>query len=120
MEQNSQNLEYVQVLTSKLINSGYKLKFAERTSYKDIDIDNEKYGASRYFANVFKEEIVDFLKTIKCSLFNINFNVNNIIDFIEDQNTLNVGKWDVVFEGGNSPDSYPIEGLEKIKCVSRY
>lgn len=75
VEQNSQNLESVQVLTSKLINSGYKLKFAERTSYKDIDIDNEKYGASRYFANVSKEEIVDFLKTIKCSLVNINFNV---------------------------------------------
>lgn len=120
VKQNSQNLENVQVFTSKLINSGCKLKFAERTRYKDVDIDNEKYGASRYFANVSKEEIVDFLKTIKCSLVNINFNVSNIIDFIEDQNTLNVDKWDVVFEGGDSHENYPIDGLEKIKCVSRY
>ena len=120
VEQNSQNLENVQVLTSKLIVSGYKLKFAERTRYKDIDIDNEKYGVSRYFANVPKEEIVSFLRMVKCSLVNINFNVSNIIDFIEDKNTINVDKWDVVFEGGESHENYPIDGLEKIKCVSRY
>lgn len=120
VKQNSQNLENVQNLTSKLLEDGFKLKFAERTKYKDKDIENEKYGASRYFSDVPKQIIVDFLKTINCSLVNMNFNVNNILDFVEDENTLNVENWDVVFEGGDSKENYPIEGLEKIKCVSRY
>lgn len=120
VKQNSQNLENVQFLTSKLIAKGYKLHFAERTKYDDVNIDDEKYGVSRYFANIHKEDVVDFLKTIKCSLVNMNFNVDNILDFVEDKETLNIDKWDIVFEGGDSKENYPIDGLEKIKCVSRY
>lgn len=120
VKQNSQNLENVQFLTSKLIDKGYKLHFAERTKYDDVNIDDEKYGVSRYFANIHKEDVVDFLKTIKCSLVNMNFNVDNILDFVEDKETLNIDKWDIVFEGGDSKENYPIDGLEKIKCVSRY
>lgn len=120
VKQNSQNLENVQFLTSKLIAKGYKLHFAERTKYDDVNIDDEKYGVSRYFANIHKKDVVDFLKTIKCSLVNMNFNVDNILDFVEDKETLNIDKWDIVFEGGDSKENYPIDGLEKIKCVSRY
>ena len=120
VKQNSQNLENVQFLPSKLIAKGYKLHFAERTKYDDVNIDDEKYGVSRYFANIHKEDVVDFLKTIKCSLVNMNFNVDNILDFVEDKETLNIDKWDIVFEGGDSKENYPIDGLEKIKCVSRY
>lgn len=120
VKQNSQNLDNVQFLTSKLIAKGYKLHFAERTKYDDVNIDDEKYGVSRYFANIHKEDVIDFLKTIKCSLVNMNFNVDNILDFVEDKETLNIDKWDIVFEGGDSKENYPIDGLEKIKCVSRY
>lgn len=120
VKQNSQNLENVQNLVSKLLEDGFRLKFAERIKYSDKDIDNEQNGASRYFSDVPKQIIVDFLMTINCSLVNMNFNVNNILDFIEDENTLNVENWDIVFEGGDSKENYPIEGLERIKCVSRY
>lgn len=120
VKQNSRNLESVQRITSKLLNGGFKLKFADRTKFVDKDIDNEKNGASRYFSDVPKQSIIDFLKTINCSLVNMNFNVDNIIDFIEDETTLNVDKWDLVFEGGDSKENYPIDGLDKIKCVSRY
>lgn len=120
VKQNSKNLETVQKITSKLLFDGFKLKFADRTKYNDKDVDNEKYGASRYFSDVPKRIVVEFLKTINCSLVNMNFNVDNILDFVEDENTLNVDKWDIVFEGGDSKENYPIDGLDNIKCVSRY
>lgn len=118
--QNVQNLEAVQDFTTSMFAEGRKLKFADRGRFDDKDVNSEKIGASRFFADVPKEKVVDFLKHIRCSLVNMNFNVSNILDFIQDENTENADLWDIVFEGGDSKKNYPIEGLENIKCTTRY
>ncbi|WP_270419150.1 Z1 domain-containing protein [Bacteroides intestinalis] len=117
--QNSGNLDAIQKFVTMMLDKGYKLQFADRGKFDDKDIDKE-IGVSRFFADVPKAFIVELLSHIQCSMVNMNFNVNNILDFVQDENTQNVGLWDVVFEGGDSKENYPIDGLEKIKCVSRY
>lgn len=94
-------------------------RFADVGKYKDEDVYSDEIDASRFFEDVPKDYIVDFLSKIKCSLVNMNFNTDNIIDFIKDNNTLGVDKWDVVFEGGSGDKQYDIDSLSQIKCVSR-
>lgn len=118
--QNTENLNAIQSFTTSMLQHGWSLNFADRWRYNDKDINDPKNGASRFFADVPKEQVVELLKHIQCSLVNMNFNVTNIIDFIQDEETQNVELWDVVFEGGDSNKGYPIEGLEIIKCTTRY
>lgn len=49
----------------------------------------------------------------------MKFNRQNLIDFICDEETKGVDKWDIVFEGGDGQSFYDIPGLEMIRCPRR-
>lgn len=118
INQNRDNWKAVKDFTSQLFKENYDFKFADQKNnvLSDINSESEK---SRYFSDVSREDIISFLSKIKCSLMNMKFNVDNILDFINDLTTRGIEKWDVVFEGGVGTSYYDIPGLEKIKCPSR-
>jgi hypothetical protein len=111
IENNRENWEQVKKLTENLLNRGFTLK--PTGEYKNPD---EK---SQYFSDVPKSTIQEFLSEIKCSLVNMRFNTSQLLDFIGDQETVGLEKWDVVFEGGNGNVYYDIPGLENIRCAKR-
>ena len=117
-EHNKDNWEQVKSLAERLFKDGYKFAFANIEKYKDKDVHSD-IDKSRYFADVPKELIVDFLSNIKSSLVNMKFNRQNLIDFINDEETEGVDKWDIVFEGGDGQSFYDIPGLEMIRCPKR-
>lgn len=114
---NKDNLNAVADFASALFKGGYRFAFADCTG-PEADVNNDS-GASRYFADVPKDMVVDFLGRIKCSLVNMFFNTENIIKFVIDVDSEGLESWDVVFEGGDSDAHYEIPGLEKIKCMTR-
>ena len=118
VEHNKDNWEQVKYFVAHLFQENYKFGFANIDKYKDKDV-NSDIDKSRYFADVPKELVVDFLSNIKCSLVNMKFNRQNLIDFISDEETIGVDKWDIVFEGGDGQSFYDIPGLEKIRCPKR-
>lgn len=117
-EHNKDNLEQVKYFVAHLFEDGYKFSFANITKYKDKDVYSD-IDKSRYFADVPKKLVVDFLTNIKCSLVNMKFNRQNLIDFICDEETVGVDMWDIVFEGGDGQSFYDIPGLEMIRCPKR-
>ena len=50
---------------------------------------------------------------------NPRFDANNIISFLEDEDTEGVDFWDIVFESGKSTTHYDVEGLRQVKCMER-
>jgi hypothetical protein len=110
--QNKENLKVTEALVKGLFDEGYKLKSANLSGER-------RKGSSLYLADVPKATIVGYLSRIKCSLANMYFNIDNLLNFITDPDTLNVEKWDVVFEGGDSDKYYDITGLEGVKCMKR-
>ena len=118
VEHNKDNWKQVKFFVAHLFQENYKFGFANIDKYKDKDV-NSDIDKSRYFADVPKELVVDFLSNIKCSLVNMKFNRQNLIDFISDEETIGVDKWDIVFEGGDGQSFYDIPGLEKIRCPKR-
>lgn len=118
-DHNDKNLAQVKALTESLFSKGYKLAFADIDKHIGEDVNSDS-GGSRYFSNVPKNVIVDFLGKIKCSMRNMSFNVENLVDFITDEATEGLDSWDIVFEGGDSTTyKYDIPGLEKIHCAYR-
>lgn len=117
-EHNKENWQQVKSFTEYLFKEGYKFSFANIDKYKGKDVHSD-IDKSRYFADVPKERVVDFLSNIKCSLVNMKFNRQNLIDFICDEETEGVDKWDIVFEGGDGQSFYDIPGLEMIRCPKR-
>ena len=118
IDQNKSNWKAVKELAARLFDCNYDFRFTDLKKNADSDPHN-KSDKSRYFADVPKDEIVNFLQSIKCSLMNMNFNVANIIDFIKDKETSGLDRWDVVFEGGDGNEHYDIPGLEMIRCAKR-
>lgn len=116
---NKTNLEVANKFAEKLIDSNYSLKFADVEIHKDDDVFDPSIGASRYFADVPKSLVLEFLHDIKVSLVNPNFNVKDLLEFIDDENTKGVDKWDIVFEGGDSDKHLQIDSLNFINCASR-
>ncbi len=118
IEHNKINTQRVQELASHLLSEGYTLSYAD---YKkaDKDVNDTSDGSSRYFSDVPKKVIVEFLHGIKYSMANPRFDTKNIISFLEDEETEGVDLWDVVFESGKSPTHYDVEGLRQIKCMER-
>ncbi|MBO5362401.1 MAG: DEAD/DEAH box helicase family protein [Paludibacteraceae bacterium] len=116
IKQNTQNWEQTRDLVAVLKQGGYPYLYAQ-------DIDNTRRnnyeGKSRVFTNVPKDVVVNYLQNIQCSLANINFNIPNIIEFLQDSETEGMDMWDIVFEGGSSEENYDVPGLEDIKCVDR-
>lgn len=117
-EHNKDNWEQVKSFVAHLFEGGYKFSFANINKYEDKDVYSD-IDKSRYFADVPKELVVDFLANIKSSLVNMKFNRQNLIDFICDEETKGVDKWDIVFEGGDGQSFYDIPGLEMIRCPRR-
>lgn len=118
IEHNKINMQRVQELASELFAQGYSLRF---TDYKKVnkDVNDTSDGSSRYFADVPKEVVVEFLSGIKYSMANPRFDAKNIINFLEDEDTEGVDLWDVVFESGKSTTHYNVKGLRQIKCMER-
>lgn len=118
IEHNKINTQKVQELASKLFAQGYPLKFTDcRKSDKDVKDTSD--GSSRYFADVPKDIVIKFLHSIKYSMANPRFDANNVISFLEDEETEGVDLWDIVFESGKSATYYDVEGLRQIKCMER-
>lgn len=117
--QNRTNLNVISSFANKLKEEGYSFRFADVGRYPQSEILNPNIGTSRYFADVPKDVIVDVLTSIKCSVVNMNFNIPNLLDFIQDQDNVGLEKWDVVFEGGDSKEKYNIPELSTINCVER-
>lgn len=118
IEHNKINTQRVQELASHLLSEGYILRYADFKK-ADKDINDISDGSSRYFADVPKEVIVEFLRGIKYSMANPRFDAKNIISFLEDEETEGVDLWDVVFESGRSSAHYDVEGLRQVKCMER-
>lgn len=117
-KQNKKNWEAVASLTRRLFDSGFTFRFADIRKYDDNNI-KDKNGASRFFENVPKQIVIDFISTIKCSLVNMFFNVENILAFLRDPENAEIENWNIVFVGGESKKYYDIPGLENIQCATR-
>lgn len=118
VEHNRINLEGVRKLTATLFENGYKFQY---TNYKKAtkDVKDLSDGSSRFFSDVPKATLIDFLRGIKCSMANPNFNISNIIDFLSDEKNIGLEEWNIAFSGGDSDCNYPIEGLEMVHCIKR-
>ena len=82
IEHNKVNKQKVRELATSLFEHGFLLKYAD---YKKInkDVNNPSDGSSRYFADVPKSMVIEFLRGIKYSMANPRFDAKNIIDFLE-------------------------------------
>ena len=118
IDHNKTNMQKVKELASNLFANGFTLKYAD---YKKAskDVNDQSDGTSRYFADVPKKMIIEFLRSIKYSMANPRFDAKNIISFLEDEDTEGLNMWDVVFESGKSESHYNIEGLQQVKCMER-
>lgn len=115
---NKTNKQQVQKLASRLLSEGFTLRYTDyRKSNKDVNDTSD--GSSRYFADVPKNIVVEFLRCIKYSMANPRFDAKNIVSFLEDEETKGVDLWDVVFESGKSSTHYDVEGLRQVRCMER-
>jgi hypothetical protein len=119
IEHNRNNLRETKLLVKSLFDAGYKFRFADLINKAQKDVNDVNDGSSRFFENVPKSVVISFIEKIKCSMANGNFNIPNILDFLNNPDNINLDKWDLVIEGGDSKYKVPIEGLENIKCVIR-
>ena len=118
IEHNKINTLKVQELAAKLLSQGYPLKYTDyRKAKKDV-YDNSD-GTSRYYANVPKDLIIEFLGGIKYSMANPRFDAKNIISFLKEEEDEGLNLWDVVFESGVSNTHYDVEGVRQVKCMER-
>ena len=86
IDHNKINTQQVQDLASHLLSQGYPLRFTDyRKANKDANDTSD--GSSRYFADVPKDVVVEFLRGNKYSMANPRFDAKNIISFLEDEET---------------------------------
>lgn len=118
VEHNRVNSQKVKELASQLFAQGYQLRYADfKKASKDVrDVTD---GSSRYFADIPKSIVIDFLRGIKYSMANPRFDAKNIIEFLEDPETEGMELWDIVFESGKADENYDVEGLRMVKCMNR-
>lgn len=118
VEHNKINTQRVQDLATALLTEGYTLKYTDyKKSEKDVTDPND--GSSRYFADVPKDIVIEFLRGIKYSMANPRFDAKNIISFLEDEETEGLDNWDIVFESGKSDAHYDVNGVRQVKCMIR-
>lgn len=115
---NEQNHTLIAEFARILFKGGYRFDFADSRNF-GIPVDTKEKGDSRYFADVPKHLVREFLSKVKCSMANVNFNTKYLIDFLDNNNIKELENWDVVFQGGVASTHYDIEGLESIQCVER-
>ena len=117
-EHNKENWAQVNKLATDLFNAGTKFAFADIAKHRGEDVHSDD-DSSRYFVDVPKDRVINFLQNIKCSLVNMKFNTKNLVDFIGDKESEGLDNWDIVFEGGDGSVYYDIPGLEMIRCAKR-
>lgn len=118
VDHNKINSQRVRELASQLFEQGYSLKY---TDFKKAtkDVSDVTDGSSRYFSDIPKGIVIDFLRGIKYSMANPRFDAKNIIKFLEDPETEGMELWDVVFESGKAEENYDVDGLRMVKCMKR-
>lgn len=119
VEHNTKNLKRVADFVAFLKSSNYEYRFADIERNKNKDVSSPYIHDSRYFADVPKSVIKDFLSKINCSLLNMNFNIENILTFMDNPENTGIEQWNVVFEGGDSAVPCQITGLDNIHCTKR-
>ena len=119
IEHNRNNTEVTQKLIQDLFAAKYEFRYADMVNKVNKDVWDITDDSSRYFADVPKNIIVSFVESLKCSMANGNFNIPNIVNFLNDTENINLENWDVVIAGGDSEDNVKIKGLEQIKCSKR-
>lgn len=118
IDHNKINTLKVRELVASLLSQGYQLKYTDyKKANKDVHDDSD--GSSRYFADVPKNVIIEFLSNIKYSMANPRFDAKNIISFLKDSETEGLDLWDVVFESGKADAHYDINGIRQIRCMER-
>ena len=118
IEHNKVNAQKVKELVASLFSDGYTLRYTDYKKYNK-DVNDASDGSSRYFADVPKSYVIEFLQGIKYSMANPRFDAKNIISFLEDEETVGMELWDIVFESGKASENYDIDGLRSIKCMMR-
>ena len=92
---------------------------ADELSNRELTFNNFKTNSSVLVSDVPKEVIAAFISKIRCSKINPNFNTETMLDFINDENTIGIESWDVVFQGGDSKFNFDIPHIERVKCAER-
>lgn len=117
-EDNAANLRQVQALAGRLVGGGFRQAFAGPRS-RGKDVADNTIRESRYFADVPKAVVREFLAGLRCSMLNMSFNTDNLLQFIDSPATEGIDAWDIVFEGGDAKVAYQIAELANIDCTSR-
>lgn len=119
IESNKLNLKKTKELSRILYESGYNLRFADIGKYDDSKVLDKGNGHSRFYENIPKYLVRKFLSEINISAFNDKFDIDNILQFIDDPQTTGIDYWDIVYESGRSDKNYDVPYLESIKCMER-
>ena len=119
IEHNRNNLKESANLIDVLFKGGYTLRYIDLVGKATKDVNDTSDSSSRFFENVPKEIIIAFIEKIKCSMANGNFNVPNILEFLNDTKNTGIENWDVVIQAGESKEHVQFDGLQNMRCVKR-
>ena len=119
IEHNRNNLKESANLIDTLFKGGYTLRYTDLVGKAPKDVNDTSDSSSRFFENVPKKMIIAFIEKIKCSMANGNFNVPNILEFLNDTKNTGIENWDVVIQAGESKENVQFDGLQNMKCVKR-
>ena len=119
IEHNRNNLKESTSLIDTLFKGGYTLRYTDLVGKATKDVNDTSDSSSRFFENVPKEIIIAFIEKIKCSMANGNFNVPNILEFLNDTKNTGIENWDVVIQAGESKEHVQFDGLQNMRCVKR-
>ena len=119
IEHNRNNLKESTDLIDTLFKGGYTLRYTDLVGKATKDVNDTSDSSSRFFENVPKEIIIAFIEKVKCSMANGNFNVPNILEFLNDTKNTGVENWDVVIQAGESKEYVQFDGLQNMRCVKR-
>ena len=119
IEHNRNNLKESTDLIDTLFKGGYTLRYTDLVGKATKDVNDTSDSSSRFFENVPKEIIIAFIEKVKCSMANGNFNVPNILEFLNDTKNTGIENWDVVIQAGESKEYVQFDGLQNMRCVKR-
>ena len=119
IEHNRNNITVSNAFVNSLCAYGYKLRYCDIIHKANKDVNDSTDGTSRFFEDVPKERVSDFIKLLKCSMANGNFNIPNILEFLANPDNVGLELWDIVIEGGESKEHTQIHGLSNINCMKR-
>lgn len=120
IEHNRNNLNVTKQLIQGLLSTGYNLRFADQVHKANKDPFDKTDKSSRYFENVPKDLVLNFIRSLKCSMANGNFNIPNIIDFLTNPDNMHLELWDILIDSGeNEEQSFIIGEDVRVRCINR-